>query len=116
MMESRAKMHLVTESHGEHACKAAKTQPTEASPAARVLTSLARFMTSTLVNQTAERKRMRIVETLSVGPRKQLVLVSCGGEHFLVGTGPESVHTITRVRPEIEARLPRPIATGDETR
>ncbi len=116
MMEPKPRMHLVTDLHGEHACKAAKTQPTGASPAARVLAVLARFMTGTLINQPTGRKRMRIVETLSVGPRKQLVLVSCGGEHFLVGTGPDSVQTITRVRPEIEARLPRPIATGDEAR
>jgi hypothetical protein len=116
MMEPKAMMHLVTESHGEHVCKAPKTQPAGASLAGRVLAILVRFMMNSRINQSAERKRMRIVETLSVGPRKQLVLVSCGGEHFLVGTGPESVHTITRVRPEMEARLPRPIATGDEAR
>ena len=43
---------------------------------------------------------MRVVETLALGGRKQLVLVSCAGERFLVGTGPEQVQTIVRVRPE----------------
>ena len=46
---------------------------------------------------------MRVVETLAIGAKKQLVLVSVGGERFLVGTGPESVQTIVRVRPETGA-------------
>lgn len=45
-------------------------------------------------------KQMRLVETLALGGRKQLLLVSCGGERFLVGTGAESVQTIVRVRAE----------------
>ncbi len=50
--------------------------------------------------QAARRKQMRVVETLAIGPKKQLVLVSCGGERFLVGTGADSVQTIVRVGPE----------------
>ena len=46
----------------------------------------------------AERRQMRVVETLALGTKNKLVLVSCGGERFLVGTGPESVGTIVRVR------------------
>ena len=46
------------------------------------------------------KRQMRVVETLALGGRKQLVLVSCAGERFLVGTGPEQVQTIVRVRPE----------------
>ena len=45
-------------------------------------------------------KQMRIVETLAIGAKKQLLLVSCGGERFLVGTGSESVQTMMRVRRE----------------
>lgn len=62
-----------------------------------------------LLNAGASRKRvrkqLRVVETLQIGPKKQLVLVSCGGERFLVGTGPESVGTITRVRREGESAV-----------
>jgi hypothetical protein len=48
----------------------------------------------------AEGKRqMNVVETLSLGGRKQLHLVRCGTEHFLVGTGAESVETIVPVYP-----------------
>ena len=51
------------------------------------------------VSSRPEKKRMRVLETLALGPKKQLVLVSCDGERFLVGTGPESVQTILRVGP-----------------
>ena len=47
-----------------------------------------------------QRKHMRLLETLPMGPKRHLYLVTCDGERFLVGTGPESVQTITRVRPE----------------
>jgi flagellar biogenesis protein FliO len=50
--------------------------------------------------RTAQRKQMRVVETLALGGRRQLMLVSCGGEHFLVGGGIESVETIVRVKAE----------------
>lgn len=45
-------------------------------------------------------REMRVLETLAVGGRKQLLLVSCAGERFLVGTGSDGVGTIVRVRPE----------------
>ena len=48
-------------------------------------------------SQGVAKKRMRVVETLALGAKKQLVLVSCDGEHFLVGTGSEQVHTIVRL-------------------
>jgi flagellar biogenesis protein FliO len=46
----------------------------------------------------AQRKQMRVVETLALGGRRQLMLVSCGEEHFLVGGGMDSVETIVRVK------------------
>jgi flagellar biogenesis protein FliO len=45
-----------------------------------------------------QRKQMRLVETLALGGRRQLMLVSCGEEHFLVGGGVDSVETIVRVK------------------
>jgi hypothetical protein len=41
---------------------------------------------------------MCLVETLVLGGRRQLMLVSCGREHFLVGGGVDSVETIVRVK------------------
>ena len=43
------------------------------------------------------RRQMTIVETLPLGHRKEVVLVSCAGERFLVGTGAEGVQTIVRI-------------------
>jgi flagellar biogenesis protein FliO len=55
-------------------------------------------------------KQMQLIETLALGGKKQLMLVSCGGERFLVGGGLESVETIVRVNAEaslgLEARNP----------
>jgi flagellar biogenesis protein FliO len=47
---------------------------------------------------TAQRKQMRVVETLALGGRRQLMLVSCGEEQFLVGGGMDSVEAIVRVK------------------
>jgi flagellar biogenesis protein FliO len=52
----------------------------------------------------AARRQMRLVETLSLGARRQLLLIECAGEKFLVGTGPESVQTITRLTSESATR------------
>src|SRR5580658_359244 len=49
------------------------------------------------------KKRMRVIETLALGAKKQLVLVSCDGEHFLVGTGPDQVQTIVRLGQDAKA-------------
>jgi flagellar biogenesis protein FliO len=45
----------------------------------------------------AQRKRLKLVETLALGGKRQLMLVTCGGESFLIGGGPESVETIVRL-------------------
>ena len=50
--------------------------------------------------RSGRRKHMRVVETLALGARQKLVLVTCGGERFLVGTGSDNVSTIVRVRRE----------------
>ena len=43
-------------------------------------------------------RQLKLVETLSLGGRKQLMLVSCGGQRFLVGGGADSVQTIVAVK------------------
>ena len=42
-------------------------------------------------------RQMQVIETLSLGGRRQLALVSCGGERYLVGVGEERIETIVRV-------------------
>ena len=48
-----------------------------------------------------QRKQLRLVETLSLGGKRQLLLVTCAGESFLVGGGMESVETIVRLKAEV---------------
>ena len=43
-------------------------------------------------------KQMQLIETLALGGKRQLMLVACGGEHFLVGGSLDSVETIVRVK------------------
>jgi flagellar biogenesis protein FliO len=45
-----------------------------------------------------ETRRLSVVETLTLGPKKQLLLVNCAGESFLVGVGAEGVQTMVRVQ------------------
>lgn len=51
-------------------------------------------------NRHAAMKQMCLVETLSLGGKRNLMLVSCAGELFLVGGSVESVETIVRVSGE----------------
>ncbi len=45
-----------------------------------------------------QREQLRLLETLSLGGKRQLMLVTCAGERFLVGAGPESVETIVPLK------------------
>jgi hypothetical protein len=48
-----------------------------------------------------QQKQMRLVETLALGGKRQLMLVTCAGESFLVGGGLESVETIVRLKTNV---------------
>lgn len=48
-----------------------------------------------------KQKQLQLVETLPLGGKKQLMLVTCGGERFLVGGGMESVETIVRLKSDV---------------
>ena len=48
-----------------------------------------------------QRKQLRLVETLPLGGKRQLMLVTCDGESFLIGGGMESVETIVRLKAEV---------------
>lgn len=52
-------------------------------------------------------KQMNLIETLPLGGKRHLMLISCAGERFLVGGGLETVETIVRIAPEI---VPKAIA------
>lgn len=42
---------------------------------------------------------LRVLETLSLGGRRQMMLVVCDGERFLVGAGADRIDTIVAVNP-----------------
>ena len=46
-------------------------------------------------------KQLRLVETLALGGKWQLMLVTCAGESFLIGGGMDSVETIVRLRTNV---------------
>jgi flagellar biogenesis protein FliO len=46
----------------------------------------------------SQQKQLQLVETLPLGGRRQLMLVTCAGESFLVGGSFESVETIVRLK------------------
>jgi flagellar biogenesis protein FliO len=49
-------------------------------------------------------KQMKLVETLALGGKRQLMLVSCGEKKFLVGAGADGVQTIVAITAD-EVRL-----------
>src|SRR5271168_2902981 len=53
----------------------------------------------------SQKKQLQLVETLSLGRKRQLMLVTCAGESFLVGGSFESVETIVRLRAESSTSL-----------
>jgi flagellar biogenesis protein FliO len=61
-------------------------------------------------SRASSKRHMRLIETLPLGAKKQLLLVTCDGERFLIGTGPESVQSILRVRSEQVSALQPAIA------
>jgi flagellar biogenesis protein FliO len=50
------------------------------------------------------RRRMELVETLQLGGKRQLMLVTCEGRRYLVGAGGDSVHSIAEMPPATDAR------------
>ena len=53
----------------------------------------------------SQKKQLQLVETLSLGGKRQLMLVTCAGESFLVGGSFESVETIVRLTAESSTSL-----------
>lgn len=50
-----------------------------------------------LVGAKTKKKQMSLLETLPLGGRRQLLLVQCGTDIFVVGAGADSVGTLVRV-------------------
>ncbi len=49
------------------------------------------------LKRSSAQKEMNLLETLPLGGRRQLILIECSGERFLVGCGAENIHAITPI-------------------
>jgi len=63
--------------------------------------SVLRLLRGWRCQREVQRKQLRLVETLPLGGKRQLMLVTCAGESFLVGGSIESVQAIVRLRSEV---------------
>jgi flagellar biogenesis protein FliO len=70
----------------------------------RLMEAIAGLFGGTWAGRTARvARRLQVLETLPLGPKKQLLLISCDGERYLVATGPDGVQTLTRVESRAQA-------------
>jgi flagellar biogenesis protein FliO len=70
----------------------------------RIFALLAQFF---IQKRAGENGVLRIEERLSLGPKKMLFLIDCGGRKFLLAAGAETIHSITEVKAEDEQRRSR---------
>ena len=63
----------------------------------------------------AEKRQMFIVESIQLGPKQRVVLLKCGGDRFLVGTGAEGIQSIVRVG-AVPLTGELPVVTGGDER
>lgn len=57
------------------------------------------------------RSQMELVETLSLGGKRQVMLIECQGERYLVGCGPDAVATIEKLAPESRPAAPATVSS-----
>jgi len=63
---------------------------------------LLRLWSDRRVARAGRTQQMELLETLPLGGRRQLMLVRCAGERFLVGGGVDSVETIVKIGEDSE--------------
>jgi len=70
-----------------------KFRPTSTTALPRLLSALRNLAARTLRRPPASR-RLELLETLPLGGKRQLLLVACDGQSYLVGAGTDSVSAI----------------------
>src|SRR5260370_17875518 len=63
--------------------------------------------------RTRSQRRMSLLETLQLGGKRQLMLVLCDGQKYLVGAGSDSVHSIAEMREQTIAAGISPRIRGE---
>ncbi|WP_263385392.1 flagellar biosynthetic protein FliO [Granulicella arctica] len=51
-------------------------------------------------------QQMQLLETLPLGGKRQMMLIACEGERYLVGCGPEAVTSIVKLMPTVSEARP----------
>ena len=74
----------------------ASSSEVEAPPSVGVAERLLSLLRRVRGERESGAKQLHLLEALSLGGKRQLLLVSCAGERFLVGGGLDSVQTIVR--------------------
>lgn len=93
-------MHLVKKSrtHDTHTATRRKDLPPRPAVWIRgIIEAIVNMAGGTAQGKAA--RRLRLIETLPIGPRKELLLVLCDGEKYLIATGADSVQSILRAEP-----------------
>ncbi len=69
---------------------------------------------SGLVTQVRTRREpsLKVEEKLSLGSQKQVFVILCHGQRFLLATGSESVSSLIAIEPACERRRPLPHVAG----
>jgi flagellar biogenesis protein FliO len=53
------------------------------------------------MGKTRAKPRMELIEMLQLGGKRQLMLVLCDGQRYLVGAGGDSIHSIASIRSQV---------------
>ncbi len=72
------------------------------------------------IGKPRSKRRMELVEMLQLGGKRQLMLVVCDGQRYLVGAGGDSVQSIAEMRDPLSSEYVslamRDAVAGDEAR
>jgi hypothetical protein len=80
---------------------------------AAVISRVVAAVRHAFAGRASSRRRMNLLETLQLGGKRQLMLVLCDGQKYLVGAGSDSVHSIAEIREQKIAASVNPSILGD---
>ena len=69
------------------------------SPLLATVRALATRIFGRIRGRSRSERRLQLVDTLPLGGKRQLMLIVCDGQHFLVGGGSDTVCSVTPILP-----------------
>lgn len=114
-------MYLVKAEAGRSHARMARLEEVEAASEGGmvwlILEGWRRWKAHTLRERRRSAKRqLFILETIALGPKQRLVLMKCGEERFLVGTGADGVTSVVRVEAPLAGNQVPLAVNVDESR